>query len=196
MTAVLTDDALDLIFREARTYNAFKPDPIDPALLRRIYDLAKMGPTAANSLPARIVFVVSPEAKEKLRPALSAANADKTIAAPAVAIFAYDLEFYENLPKTFPHTDARSWFVGKPAHIETTAFRNATLQAAYFMIAARSLGLDCGPMSGFDNATVDAAFFAGTAWKSNFLCNLGHGTTDRLFGRLPRLDFDEACRID
>ncbi|KZD07865.1 malonic semialdehyde reductase [Oceanibaculum pacificum] len=196
MTAPLTDDALDLIFREARTYNSFKPDPIDPALLRRIYDLAKMGPTAANSLPARIVFVVSPEAKEKLRPALSAANVDKTLAAPAVAIFAYDLEFYEKLPKTFPHTDARSWFVGKPAHIETTAFRNATLQAAYFMIAARSLGLDCGPMSGFDNATVDAAFFAGTAWKSNFLCNLGHGTTDRLFGRLPRLDFDEACRID
>lgn len=196
MRKTLPEDGLDLIFRDARTYNSFAPTPVDPALLRRVYDLAKMGPTAANSQPARMVFVTSPEAKDKLKPALAPNNVEKTLAAPVIVIFAHDLEFYDNLPKTFPHVDARAWFVGKPAHIEATAFRNGTLQAAYFMIAARALGLDCGPMSGFDNAKVDEAFFAGTAWKSNFICNLGHGTTDKLFGRLPRLEFDEACRID
>lgn len=192
---MLSDDSLDLIFRNARTHNAFAPDPIDPVLLRRVWDLARMGPTSANAQPGRIVFVVSPEAKQKLEPALSSGNRAKTMAAPATAIFAYDLEFYEHLGRVYPQTDARSWFVGNDEVIHETAFRNASLQAAYFIVAARALGLDCGPMSGFDKAKVDAAFFTGTSWRSNFLCNLGHGTGENLRPRNPRFDFDEACRI-
>lgn len=192
---MLSDDALDLIFRSARTHDAFAPEPIDPALLRRVWDLARMGPTSANSQPCRVVFVVSPEAKAKLEPALSRGNRAKTMAAPATAIFAYDLEFYENLHRTFPQSDARGWFAGNEKVIRETAFRNGTLQAAYFIVAARALGLDCGPMSGFDNAKVDQAFFDGTPWRSNFLCNLGHGTGEKLRPRNPRFAFDEACRI-
>lgn len=196
MSEVLSEAALDQLFRTARTYNAFLPKPVDDALLRRLYDLAKFGPTSANSSPMRVVFVKSKEAKARLEPFLSEGNRAKTMAAPVTAIIANDHAFYEKLPQLFPHTDARSWFVGNQALIDTTAFRNATLQGAYVIMAARAVGLDCGPMSGFDNAGVDATFFAGTAVKSNFLINIGYGDASRdLFARSPRLSFDEACSI-
>jgi 3-hydroxypropanoate dehydrogenase len=193
---VMSNDGLDLIFRKARTYGAWLDKPVDDALLRQVYDLARMGPTSANMCPMRIIFVKSRPAKEKLRPALDAGNVAKTMAAPVTAIIGMDIHFYEKLPKLFPHTDARSWFKDLPDNVlEYIALRNSSLQGAYFMLAARSLGLECGPMSGFDNAKVDAAFFAGTTVKSNFLCNLGHGDASKLHPRLPRLDFDEACKL-
>jgi 3-hydroxypropanoate dehydrogenase len=191
----LEDAALDTLFRTARTHNGWQPQPVGEEQLRAIYDLAKWGATSANCSPARFVFVVSKTAKEKLRPALLAGNVTKTMAAPATVIVAYDLDFYEYLPKLFPHDDARSWFAGNDELIRTTAFRNGTLQGAYLMMAARALGLDCGPMSGFDNAKVDAAFFAGTKVRSNFLCNLGVGDPSKLFARSPRFSFDEVCQI-
>ena len=163
--------------------------------LRSVWDLAKMGPTSANSMPARIVFVVSKEAKEKLKPALIPGNVDKTMVAPATAIIAYDLLFYENLPELFPQTEARSWFVGDDELIRSTAFRNGSLQGAYFILAARAMGLDCGPMSGFDNAKVDATFFPESTLRSNFLCNLGYGDASKLYPRNERLSFDDACRV-
>ena len=191
----LADAALDQLFRDAHTHNQFA-GPFTDDDLRSIYDLMKWGPTTANSQPARFIFVRSPAAKERLRPALSLGNLDKTMAAPVVVIVAYDLEFYEQLPKLFPHTDARSWFAGKAdAHILANAFRGGTLQGAYFLVAARALGFDCGPMSGFDNALLDAAFFPDGKWKSNFLINLGHGDPAKVRPRNPRLTFDEACRI-
>lgn len=189
------DIALDLVFRKARTYRHWVDRPIDEAVLREAWDLARMGPTSGNSSPGRVVFVVSEEAKARLEPCLSRGNVEQTMKAPATAIIAHDMEFYERLPELSPHNDARSWFVGNDALIETTAFRNGSLQGAYFMLAARSLGLDCGPMSGFDNAKVDAAFFAGTTIRSNFLCNLGYGDPARLHPRQPRLSFDDACKI-
>ena len=192
----LTDTALDTIFRTARTHNGFIDRPVTDATLHAIYDLMKWGPTSGNSGPARFVFVRSPEAKARLAPALSPGNHDKTMAAPVTVIVGHDLEFYEHLPRLFPHTDARSWFAGKPDHIRTTAFRNGTLQGAYFIIAARAFGLDCGPMSGFDNGKVDAAFFPDGKIKSNFLINLGYGDDSKLFARNPRLTFAEACRIE
>lgn len=196
MSEVLSEAALDQLFRTARTYNAFLPKPVEDATLHRLYELAKFGPTSANSSPMRVVFVKSPEAKAKLSPFLSEGNRAKTMAAPVTAIIANDHAFYERLPQLFPHADARSWFVGNQPLIDTTAFRNATLQGAYVIMAARAVGLDCGPMSGFDNAGVDGAFFAGTTVKSNFLINLGHGDASRdLFPRSPRLSFDEACTI-
>ena len=191
----LPDPALDQIFRTARTFPRFLDRPVSTETLREIYELMKWGPTTSNSQPCRIVFVTGAEAKRKLAPALSAGNHDKTMAAPATAILAYDLAFYENLPRLFPHTDARSWFAGKPEAIATAAFRNASLQGGYFIIAARALGLDCGPMSGFDNAKVDAAFFPDGQLKSNFLCNLGYGDPSSVKPRNPRLAFEEACRI-
>jgi len=192
----LPDACLDTLFREARTFNAFEPRPVPERTLRDLYELLKWAPTSANSNPARFVFVVSAEAKEKLRPALSPGNLDKTMSAPVTAIVAYDVQFYDSLPKLFPHTDARSWFVGKAELILTTAFRNGTLQGGYLILAARALGLDCGAMSGFDNAKVDQAFFPDGRWRSNFLCNLGYGDRTKLTPRNPRLDFDEACRIE
>lgn len=189
------DAALDLVFRDARTHSAWQDRPVGEDVLRAAWDHARMGPTSANSQPARIVFVVSAEAKEKLRPALIPTNVDKTMSAPATAIIAYDLAFYDLLPELYPFADARSWFVGNEALIASTAFRNGSLQGGYFILAARALGLDCGPMSGFDNAAVDAAFFAGTSIRSNFLCNLGYGDTAKLRVRNKRLSFDEACRI-
>jgi 3-hydroxypropanoate dehydrogenase len=172
------------------------PKPVTDETLRRLYDLMKWGPTSANCSPARILFLRSPEAKERLLPALGGGNRDKTMAAPVTAILGYDLDFYERLPRLFPHDQtARSWFAGKPEVIRATAFRNGTLQGAYMMIAARAVGLDCGPMSGFDNAKVDAEFFAGSSVMSNFLCNLGYGDPQGLFPRSPRLPFDEACTI-
>jgi 3-hydroxypropanoate dehydrogenase len=191
----LSPEALDKLFLSARTQNKWRPEPIDDATLKRLYDLVKMGPTSANCSPARFVFVKTAEAKEKLRPALSKNNLEKTMSAPATVIVAYDKLFYEQLPKLFPHADARSWFTSSPAVAEETAFRNSSLQGAYLILAARSLGLDCGPMSGFDRAKLDEAFFAGTNWTTNFLVNLGHGDPAGLFGRLPRLDFEEACKI-
>jgi len=192
----LPDTCLDTLFRNARTFSAFLDKPVPEALLRQVYELARWGPTSANSQPARFVFVISRQAKERLRPALSAGNLDKTMVAPVTAIIAYDSEFHEKLPRMFPHTDARSWFVGKPELILTTAFRNGTLGGAYFMLAARALGLDVGAMSGFDNARVDAEFFPDGKWKSNFLCNVGYGDASKLMPRHPRLDFDEACRVE
>jgi 3-hydroxypropanoate dehydrogenase len=196
MPNTVSDDSLDVIFRNARTHSAWLDQPVDDDLLRRLYDLAKMGPTSANMCPMRIVFVKSKEAKEKLRPCLDAGNVDKTMKAPATAIIGMDVRFYEQLPKLFPHADAKAWFKDLPANVlEYVALRNSSLQGAYLIIAARSLGLDCGPMSGFDNAKVDAAFFAGTTVKSNFLCNLGHGDASKLHPRSPRLAFDEACKV-
>ncbi len=193
----LDGNALDQLFRHARTYGGPKQSwldqPVEDEQLRRVYELARMGPTSANSCPARFVFVRSAEAKARLRPALDDSNIDKTMSAPVTVIVGSDYAFYDKLPQLFPHTDARSWFAGKPALIETTAFRNATLQGAYLIFAARALGLDCGPMSGFDNARLDAEFFAGTSVKSNFLINLGHGDPASLMPRSPRLAFEEAC---
>lgn len=190
-----TDETLDRIFRNARTHYAWQKRGLSVDLLREVWDLAKLGPTSANCSPARIVFVMSPEAKERLRPCLIPGNVDKTMAAPATAIIGHDLTFYERLPELFPHTDAKSWFVGNERLIETTAMRNGTLQGAYLMLAARALGLDCGPMSGFDNAMVDAEFFAGTPVRSNFLCNLGYGDASVLYPRSPRLGFEDACEV-
>ena len=192
----IADGALDVIFREARTHIGWLAKPVGEETLRAAWDLARMGPTSANCSPLRIVFVASAEAKAKLKPCLAPGNVDKTMAAPVTAIFAYDLEFYEHLPRLFPHADARSWFVGNDELIRTTASRNGTLQAAYFILAARALGLDCGPMSGFDNARVDQAFFANGTFKSNFLCNLGYGDPAKLNPRSPRLAFAEACRVE
>jgi 3-hydroxypropanoate dehydrogenase len=197
MSTRVSDDSLDLIFRNARTHVAWRDEPVDDALLRQVYDLAKLGPTSANMCPMRIVFVRSKEGKEKLKPALDAGNVAKTMAAPATAVIAMDVRFYEMLPRLYPHADAKAWFKDLPAPVlEIIALRNSSLQGAYFMLAARALGLDCGPMSGFDNAKVDAAFFAGTSVKSNFLCNLGHGDPGKLHPRNPRPSFDEACRIE
>jgi 3-hydroxypropanoate dehydrogenase len=196
MSNVLSSDGLDLIFRKARTHTVWLDKPVEDALLRQVYDLAKMGPTSANMCPLRIVFVKSPQAKERLKPALAAGNVDKTMAAPVTAILAMDIHFFEQLPKLYPHADAKAWFKDLPDNVlEYTALRNSSLQGAYFMVAARSLGLDCGPMSGFDNAKVDEAFFAGTTIKSNFLCNLGYGDASKLHPRSPRLDFEEACEL-
>ena len=195
MTQPLADTAIDQLFRTARTYNRFSGE-IDDATLRQLYDLVKFGPTAANACPARFVFVKSAEAKARLAPALDEGNREKTLAAPVVAIVGYDMAFYDKLPVLFPHTDARSWFAGKPeAVLETVALRNGSLQGAYLILAARALGLDCGPMSGFDNAKVDEAFFKGTSIRSNFLVNLGKGDAASIFPRSPRLGFDEAARI-
>ncbi len=196
MTRILDDSAQDILFLAARTYSKFKDTPVPDDLLRRAWDLARMGPTSVNCQPARIVFVRSPEAKQRLKPALAPGNLDKTMAAPLTAIIGHDMEFYDRLPVLFPHADARSWFVGNEAMIQSTAFRNGTLQGAYFMLALRGLGLDCGAMSGFDNAKVDEAFFAGTGIRSNFLVNIGYGDDSGLFPRGPRLDFTEACRIE
>jgi 3-hydroxypropanoate dehydrogenase len=196
MSKVVSDADLDVLFREARTHNVWLDQPVDDALLRRVYDLAKMGPTSANMCPLRVVFVRSKEAKEKLKPCLDAGNVDKTMKAPVTAILGMDVHFFELMPKLFPHADAKAWFKDLPENVlEYVALRNSSLQGAYFMLAARSQGLDCGPMSGFKNAMVDAAFFAGTTVKSNFLCNLGHGDPAKLYPRSPRLTFEEACRI-
>jgi 3-hydroxypropanoate dehydrogenase len=195
--AMATDGSMDLMFRQARTHSVWLDKPVDDALLRQVYDLARMGPTSANMCPMRIVFVKSKAAKEKLKPALDAGNVAKTMIAPVTAIIAMDVHFYEKLPQLFPHADAKAWFKDLPENVlEATALRNSSLQGAYFMLAARAFGLDCGPMSGFNNAKVDAVFFAGTTIKSNFLCNLGHGDASKLHPRSPRLAFDEACRFE
>lgn len=192
----IDDAGLDLLFREARSHNGWTDQPVTDAELRRVFDLMKLGPTSANCSPARWLFLRSPAAKARLKPALSETNTAKTMAAPVTVIVAYDLQFHEHLPRLFPHNQtAKSWFAGNDALIASTAFRNGTLQGAYFMVAARALGLDCGPMSGFDNAKVDAEFFPDGRCKSNFLINLGHGDPSKLFPRSPRFDFDEVAEI-
>ncbi|MGC9163695.1 MAG: malonic semialdehyde reductase [Thiomonas sp.] len=193
---MIDPDALRQLFTDARTHNAWLDKPVPESLLRQLYDLMKWGPTSANCSPARIVFVQSPEAKAKLVPCMSEGNRAKTLQAPVTAIIGMDMAFYEKLPELFPHNpDARNWFAGKPEHIATTALRNSSLQGGYFILAARALGLDCGPMSGFDAEAVNAAFFAGTDIQVNFLCNLGYGDPAALFPRSPRLSFEQACRI-
>jgi len=191
----LPQQSLDQLFLNARSYSAWQGQRVSDEKLAQIYELMKWGPTSANASPARIVFVKSDEAKEKLLTCVAELNVEKTRNAPVTAIIAEDLEFYDKLPKLIPHKDVRSYFVGNKELTESTAFRNSSLQVAYFMIAARALGLDCGPMSGFDQQKLDEAFFAGTSWRSNFLCNLGYGDPDNLFPRLPRLSFEEACQI-
>jgi 3-hydroxypropanoate dehydrogenase len=193
--AVLDDHALDQLFREARTHNGFLDKPVPEALLRHAVDLAKMGPTSANVSPMRIVFVQSPEGKARLKPALAPGNLDKTMAAPVTAIVAQDHGFPDLLPRLMPHVDARAWFVGNDALIADTAFRNSSLQGAYFILALRSVGLDAGPMSGFDQAKVNAEFFAGTQVRANFLINIGYGDQSKLFPRSPRLPFEEIARF-
>ncbi len=191
----LDDDGFDLIFRQARTHNVWLPIPVPEATLREIWNVMKFGPTSANCSPLRIVFVQSPAEKERLVACMDQGNQAKTRIAPVTAILAMDLEFYEQLPRLFPHNlTARSWFAGKP-DISETALRNSSLQGGYFIIAARGLGLDCGPMSGFDADKLNAAFFPDGEFKVNFVCSLGHGDATKLFPRSPRFDFDEACRI-
>jgi 3-hydroxypropanoate dehydrogenase len=191
----IDDAALDQLFRGARTYSAWLQEPVAPETLHELYDLVKWGPTSANSCPLRIVFVQSRAAKEQLVACMNPGNVEKTRQAPVTAVLGMDLEFHDKLPQLFPHTDARSWFAGKPATIEATAFRNSSLQGGYFILAARALGLDCGPMSGFDADKVNAAFFPDGKVKVNFVCNLGHGDPARLHARSPRLKFDQACRV-
>ena len=197
MPAMLTEEALATLFTEARSHNGWLTQPVDDAVLHHAWNLARMGPTSANCSPLRVLFVKSAAAKARLKPMLMEGNVEKTLSAPVVAIFGQDSRFFELLPKLFPHTDARPWFdgPGKEEVARITAFRNGTLQTAYFMLAARALGLDCGPMSGFDNAAVDREFFPDGRVKSNFLCNLGYGDPSKLFPRSPRLEFDEACQI-
>jgi len=193
--ARISSDALDQLFREARTHNAWLPRRVPIEALHEAYELARMGPTSANSSPARFVFLESEAAKARLLPALAPLNVEKTKAAPVTVIVAWDTEFYDKLPQLFPHADMRSYFVGNKPLIDETAFRNGSLQGGYFILAARAVGLDCGPMSGFDKAKVNAEFFPDGKWEVNFLCNLGYGDPSKLLPRNPRLEFEEACRV-
>lgn len=195
MPSPLDHNALRQLFLDARTHSAWLDQPVDDAVLRRLYELAVQGPTAANSQPARFVFLKSAAAKERLRPLLAPGNVDKTMAAPVTVIIGADHAFHDHLPRLFPHVDARSWFAGNDALIAISAMRNSSLQGAYLILAARALGLDCGPMSGFDNAGVDREFFANTAIRSNFIVNLGYGDAGKLHPRHPRPAFDEFARI-
>lgn len=192
----LDPSALATLFTDARTHNAWQRKDVPDALLREVVELMRWAPTSVNMSPARIVFVKSPEAKAKLKPLLMEGNVEKTMAAPVTAIIGHDLKFYDHLPKLFPAMDAKSWFAGNDEFAKVSAVRNGTLQGGYFILAARALGLDCGPMSGFDNAGVDAAFFAATDIKSNFICNLGYGDPAGLYPRSPRFAFDEIARIE
>ena len=192
---VLTEQAMKQLFTEARTHNGWLSEPVSDDTLKKVYDLAKFGPTSANCSPLRIVFVKTKAAKELLKPTLAPGNIEKTMAAPVTAVLAQDMKFYDHLPMLFPHADAKAWFVGNEAMISETAMRNSSLQAAYFMLAARACGLDCGPMSGFDKEKADQAFFKGTSFKSNFLCNLGYGDVTKLFPRSPRFKFEDVCKI-
>ena len=193
--ATIANDTLNQLFRQARTHSAWLPKRVPVEVLREVYELARWGPTSANCTPARFVFLESEAAKARLLPALAPGNIEKTKAAPVTVIVAWDTEFYERLPQLFPQADMRSYFVGKQPLIDETALRNGSLQGGYFLLAARALGLDCGPMSGFDAAKVNAEFFPDGKWKANFLCNLGYGDRSKLFPRNPRLEFDEACRV-
>jgi 3-hydroxypropanoate dehydrogenase len=191
----ISEEAINQLLREARTHSVWRSEPVPAELLRKIYDLARLGPTSANGSPGRFLFLTTPEAKARLKPALMPLNVEKTMSAPVTVIIAWDTEFHEKLPKLFPHADMRSYFVGNQPLIHETAFRNSSLQAAYFILAARALGLDCGPMSGFDASKVNEEFFADGKWKVNLICNLGYGDADKLYPRNPRLEFEEAASI-
>ena len=194
---MIDSKSLDVLFNDARTHNGWQQKPVEDSLLKQAFDLAKMAPTSANMQPMRIVFVKSQAAKEKLKPALDKGNIDKTMSAPVVAIIGMDVHFYNELPRLFPHVDAKAWFKDLPENVlEVLALRNSSLQGAYFMLAARAVGLDCGPMSGFNNQMVDELFFKGTTVKSNFICNLGYGDASKLHPRSPRPEFGEFCRIE
>ena len=192
---MIDQNALDILFNNAHTQNGWQDKPVDPALLTKLYDLLKMAPTSANCQPLRVVFVTSPEAKERLKPILAEGNRAKTMQAPVVAILGMDMEFYNELPRLMPAMDAKSWFTGNKELADTTAFRNSSIQGGYFILAARAVGLDCGPMSGFDNAAMDKEFFAGTAIKSNFICSLGYGDPAKVYPRAPRPKFNEFCKV-
>lgn len=192
---ILSDQDLDTVFRQARTRNGWEPTPLTAVQLQAVYDLVRMGPTSANCQPGRFVFCQSEDARARLAQCVFPGNRDKVLTAPVTVIVGMDLDFFERLPELFPHTDARSWFAHNPELARETAFRNSSLQGAYLIMAARAIGLDCGPMSGFDKAAVDAAFFAGTRVETNFLCSIGHGTDHNLFPRSPRLAFEEACQV-
>lgn len=196
MGEIVSDKALDILFRQARSHSFWLDKPVSDVTLQAVYDLMRHGPTTANSQPARLLFLKSKEAKERLRPHLIPGNVDKVMTSPVTVIVGYDLKFHEHLPKVFPHNlSARSWFEGDARKIEVNAFRNSALQGGYLILAARALGLDCGPMSGFDNAGVDREFFPDGAVKSNFLCCLGYADHTKLFPRNPRFEFHEVCRI-
>ena len=192
---LISQDALDQLFREARTHSTWLPEPVPVELLRQAYELARLGPTSANGSPARFVFLTTPGAKARLKPVLAPGNVDKTMASPVTVIVAWDTEFHEHLPRLFPQADVRSYFVGNRPLIQETAFRNSSLQAAYFILAARALALDCGPMSGFDADKLNAEFFPDGKWKVNLLCNLGYGDSSKLYPRNPRLNFEEASIV-
>lgn len=192
---MLNDTALNTLFLQAHTQQGWREQDVSDAQLQQIYDLMKWGPTSANCSPARIVFVKSPQAKEKLLACMNAGNIEKTRTAPVTAIIGMDMEFYEKLPQLFPHTDARSWFAGNQPLIDATAMRNSSLQGGYFIMAARAVGLDCAPMSGFNADKMNEAFFAGTSVKANFVCSIGYGDSSKVHARGPRLSFDEACKI-
>lgn len=195
MTQQVDDKGLDILFRNARTHNAWQDKPVEDGLLKDVFDLMKMAPTSANCSPVRIIFVKSKEAKERLKPCMAEGNVEKTMAAPVTAILGNDAMFYEHMPFLFPHTDAKAWFEGNQPLIDETAMRNGTLQGAYFILAARSLGLDCGPMSGFDTEKVEKEFFPNASVRVNFLCNLGYGDESGLFPRSPRFDFEQVCEV-
>ena len=195
MHTPLDNTALDQLFNEARTHSYWQDKPLEAGILEQLYTLTALGPTSANCSPGRFVFVTSQEGKEKLKPALSSGNVEKTMTAPVTVIVAHDMAFYDQLPQLFPHADARSWFTGSPELVKETAFRNSSLQAGYLILAARSLGLDAGPMSGFDPSRVNEAFFAGSSWQVNMLINLGYGDREKLHPRLPRLRFEQACKL-
>ena len=196
MSGLISQDTLQQLFLDARSHNVWNDKPVSDEQIKQIYDLLKMGPTSANSCPARFVFIKSEKAKQKLKGCLAEGNIEKSMTAPVVAIVAMDMEFYEQLPKLFPHTDARSWYAGKDDKIFDAAFRNSTLQGAYLIMAIRSLGLDAGPMSGFDSEKLDATFFPEGKLKSNFICAFGYGDESKLYPRGPRLDFAEACQLE
>ncbi|MBS6437915.1 MAG: malonic semialdehyde reductase [Pantoea sp.] len=195
MHTPLDNTALDQLFNEARTHSYWQDKPLEAGILEQLYALTALGPTSANCSPGRFVFVASQEGKEKLKPALSSGNVEKTMTAPVTVIVAHDMAFYDRLPQLFPHADARSWFTGSPELVKETAFRNSSLQAGYLILAARALGLDAGPMSGFDPSKVNEAFFAGSSWQVNMLINLGYGDREKLHPRLPRLRFEQACKL-
>lgn len=195
MSQILSNEALATLFTDARSHNGWTDVGVSDELLRNLYDLLKMAPTSANCSPGRFLFIRSPEAKARLAPSLSSGNLEKTMTAPVTIVVAWDKEFYEQLPILFPHADAKSWFTHSPQTAYETAFRNGSLQGAYLILAARSLGLDAGALSGFDSEKLDAEFFSGSTWTSNFIINIGYGNPEKLFGRLPRLDFEEACLL-
>lgn len=195
MHTPLDNTALDQLFNEARTHSYWQDKPLEAGILEQLYALTALGPTSANCSPGRFVFVTSQEGKEKLKPALSSGNVEKTMTAPVTVIVAHDMAFYDRLPQLFPHADARSWFTGSPELVKETAFRNSSLQAGYLILAARALGLDAGPMSGFDPSKVNEAFFADSSWQVNMLINLGYGDNEKLHPRLPRLRFEQACKL-